>query len=146
MKKLLTILLITSLLTGCQKKLSAGEISKINGYWEIEKVIFANGSTKDYKINEMFDFFDIENNNGFRKKVTPQFDGTFLVNDASEKVTIKEVDGIYFLNYSTAFSKWKEELLMVSDKELITRNVSKDEYHYKRATPINLTGNGKEVQ
>lgn len=146
MKKAATIILISFLFIGCHKKIVAADLANLNGYWEIEKVIFPDGTKKEYTSNETFDYFDIKNNKGFRKKVTPQFDGTFLVTDAFENVTITQKGDKHFLNYSTSFSKWKEELLVVSDKELVTINDSKKEYHYKRAAPINLTGDGEKAQ
>jgi len=146
MKRILIILFAATLLSGCQKKISAEDLSKINGYWEIEKVIFPDGNHKEYTVNETFDYFNIEHQQGFRKKVTPQLDGTFLVNETSEAIQISKKDSKYFLNYRTPFAKWREELLTLSDSELVTLNASGKEYHYKRAAPINLTGNGKKAQ
>jgi len=146
MKKAFATLLISLLFVSCQKKIAASDIPKINGYWEIEKVIFPNGNTKDYKMNVTYDYFNITNNKGFRQKVSPQLDGTFLTSDDFEKVEIKEANGKYYLNYSTAFAKWKEELVSLSDAELVTLNDSKKEYHYKKAAPINIIPNGKKTQ
>lgn len=142
MKKVITIFFIL-LLIACNKKVNPSDITKINGYWEIEKVILPDGTEKKYTINETFDYFKVNNNKGFRKKVTPQLDGTFLVNDDSEKVEIKEVGGIYFINYSTSFSKWKEKILTIDDDKLVTINDAKNEYHYKKASSINILPNGK---
>src|SRR4051812_48394687 len=103
MKKILFIVFAAALSLSCQKRVSATDLSKINGYWEIEKVIFPDGNHKDYTINETFDYFKIQNNQGFRKKVTPQFNGTFLINETSETVVISQTDSKYFLNYRTPF-------------------------------------------
>ena len=130
----------------CNKKINASDISKINGYWEIEEVVFPDGNTKKYTINETYDFFKVKNNLGFRKKETPQLDGTFLVNDAFEKIAIIEKDNKFFINYSTPFSKWKEEIHSISDENLVLINDVKNEYHYKRAAPINILDNGKKTK
>ena len=146
MRKIALFLVISILAAGCQKEIKASDLAKINGYWEIEKVISSDGSKKEYTINDTFDYFELKNNSGFRKKVSPQLDGTFLVNDAYEMVKIQNQNGKYFLQYHTSFSKWKEELLVISDQELVTINDSKNEYHYKRAAPINILGNGQKTQ
>jgi hypothetical protein len=146
MKKVLLIVFISILSVSCTSKVTSSDIPKINGYWEIEKVIFSDKKQKEYSINETFDYFEVKDNKGFRKKVTPQLDGTFLVNDDFEKIAIKKLEGKYFIFYNTSFSKWKEELRFLSDTELILVNEAKNEYHYKKAAPINLMENGKETK
>jgi lipocalin-like protein len=146
MKKWCILSLLLLLSVSCQKQVEASAIQNINGYWEIEKVVFEDGSEKIYNSSETYDYFKIIANQGFRKKVTPQFDGSFLANDSQEDIVIREVNGKYYLNYSTSFAKWKEELVSISAGELVTINDAKNEYHYKRAFPINIISNGKKAQ
>ena len=40
MKHLFKVLLISLAFVGCKQKIQSTDISKINGYWEIEKVVF----------------------------------------------------------------------------------------------------------
>ncbi|NNL81966.1 MAG: hypothetical protein HKP28_01160, partial [Winogradskyella sp.] len=43
------------------------KLETINGYWEIEKVVFPNGETKEYKYNDLIDYISInESLKGFR--------------------------------------------------------------------------------
>ena len=86
------------------------------------------------------------NNKGIRKKVMPQLDGTFLVNDAYENVTVRFKDDKTYIDYSTPFTKWSEELITLKDDELVLLNAEKKEYHYKKTGPINLLGDGKKVK
>ena len=146
MKKTISIVLISLLFASCQKRVAASDIPKINGYWEIEKVIFPDGNKKEYTMNETYDYFEIKDNKGIRQKVSPQLDGTFLTSNDFENVEIKETNGKYYLNYATSFAKWKEELVSISDAELVTLNDSKKEYHYKKAAAINIIPNGKKTQ
>jgi hypothetical protein len=146
MKNTFSILFIAFLFVGCQQKIKPADISKINGYWEIEKVVFDAGKDKNYGMNESYDFFKIDNNKGIRKKVMPQLDGTFLVNDVYESVTVRFADDKVFLDYSTPYMKWSEELIALSAKELVLLNKEKIEYHYKKTTPINLLGDGKTAK
>lgn len=147
MKKVFGVLLIALLFMGCKQKITPADIAKINGYWEIEKVILEDGSEKKYGINESFDYFRIDKKNiGIRKKVMPQLDGTFLVNETFEDVKIRFADDQTFLDYSTPYMKWSEEILALTDKELVVLNAEKKEYHYKKAGPINLESYGKETK
>lgn len=146
MKNTITTIICSFLFFGCQQKIKPSDIVKINGYWEIEKVVSNEEKDKKYSYNETFDYFEIKNNKGFRKKVMPQLDGSFLVNDAYENVEVTFKDEKVYLNYTTSFSKWSEELKAISTDEMIVVNSEKKEYHYKKTAPINLTGNGKTAQ
>ena len=146
MKKTCSILLIAFLFVACQQKIKPEDVSKINGYWEVEKVVFDSIDDKDYSMNEVYDYFEIKNNKGIRKKVRPQLDGTFLVNDAFENVTVRFADEKVFLDYATPFMKWSEEVIALSAEELVLLNKDKIEYHYKKATAINVLGNGKTTK
>ena len=146
MKKTCSILLIAFLFVACQQKIKPEDVSKINGYWEVEKVVFDSIDDKDYSMNEVYDYFEIKNNKGIRKKVRPQLDGSFLVNDAFENVTVRFADEKVFLDYATPFMKWSEEVIALSAEELVLLNKDKMEYHYKKATAINVLGNGKTTK
>lgn len=147
MKNTFRILFLSFLFVACQQKIKPEDVSKINGYWEIEKVVFDQGKDKEYGINESYDYFQIDKNNkGFRKKVMPQLDGTFMVNDTYENVTVRFEDDKVYLDYSTSYAKWSEELIAISDKELVFKNAEKKEYHYKKAEPLNILGDGKKTK
>ena len=146
MKKIFGILFISLLFVACKQKIQLSDIAKINGYWEIEKVTFDKGEDKDYKMNESYDYFEIKDNKGIRKKVMPQLDGSFLVNDTFENVTVRFADDKVFLDYVTPYMKWSEELITLSAEELVLLNKEKIEYHYKKATAINLLYDGKTAK
>ncbi|QBN18443.1 lipocalin family protein [Flavobacterium nackdongense] len=147
MKNTVCILFLSLLFVSCQQKINPSAISKINGYWEIEKVVFEEGEDKNYTVNESYDYFEIDaNNNGFRKKVMPQLDGTFVVNDTQENLKIRFANDKVFFDYNTPYAKWSEELIAVSEEKLVFKNTEDKEYHYKKATPINILGDGKKTK
>ena len=147
MKKIVFILLVSSFFISCQQKIKQEDVLKINGYWEIEKVVFDQGKDKEYGINESYDYFQIEKNNtGFRKKVVPQLDGTFVVNNSQESVKVRFEDNKAFIDYATPYAKWSEELVAISNDELVLRNAEKKQYHYKKAVPINILDDGKKTK
>lgn len=144
MKKIILLVFVSIAFSSCSKQVTATDIPKLNGYWEIEKVVFPDGTKKEYTINETFDYFEIKGNKGIRNKVAPQLDGTFLVTGDYEKVAIEQSEGKYIILYTTFSSQWKETLETLTDKELVLINAAKNEYHYKRAAPINLLEDGKK--
>ena len=146
MKNTFMILVLSLLMVGCKQEIKSEDIAKLNGYWEIEKVVFEKGEEKDYGINETFDFFQIKNNKGFRKKVMPQFNGTFLTSDSFENVSVRFAGEKTFLDYNTDYAKWSEELISISDEELVVKNKENKEYHYKKAGPINLLQDGEKTK
>lgn len=147
MKKIVGFLIVSFLFVSCQQEIKSEDISKINGYWEIEKVVFEDGEDKNYKINQSYDYFEIgKNNSGFRKKVMPQLDGSFIVNDTQESVKIRFEKDKVFLDYVTSYAKWSEELIEITDDKMVFVNDEKKQYHYKKATSINILGDGKKTK
>lgn len=138
MKKATILILFTILLFSCKKQDVAGGYTNLNGYWEIEKVIMPDGSEKDYSVNPTIDFFEIKDSVGIRKKVMPQMDGSYRVNDLSEKLSVVQKNGKTVMSYSTEFAKWQEELVTLNEDELVVKNQHNIEYHYKKPEPFTV--------
>lgn len=139
MKKIYLLLYIAFAFTACKQQIKSEDIQKLNGYWEIERVDIPDADHKEYRINETFDYFEIKNDTGFRKKVRPQMNGTFIVNDTYEKVKVLyEADGV-FLENKTRFSTMKEELIEITDQSMTLKNNQNIEYQYKKTAAIDFT-------
>ena len=145
MKKIYALLFVF-IFSYCHQKIDQEDLSKLNGYWEIEKVILPDGTEKAYAINETFDYFQIQSDRGFRKKVKPQLNGRFLVDYQSEKVEICTEKDQVLLSYATPYAKWKETLITLTDDKLVLVNKAKIAYHYKKVTPIQLLNDGKKTK
>jgi hypothetical protein len=137
MKKI-TTLFLTLLLISCQSEVKKEDLGKLNGYWEIKQVTLADGETKDYKVNETIDFFEVKDNAGFRQKVMPQFDGTYKTNGIKESLKIFEVDNTYFIECKTDYGKWNEEIITIEDSTLVLKNKQNLVYTYKKFKPFSL--------
>lgn len=147
MKNLIKVILFSVLLVSCKQQIQSTDIPKINGYWEIEKVVFDEGEDKKYTANQNYDYFQIDKNNqGIRKKVAPQLDGTFLVDNSFEKVSVRFQNDKAYLDYATPYMKYTEEIIALTADELVVLNAQKKEYHYKKATAINILGDGKKTE
>lgn len=126
------------LVFSCTSKVTKEEISKLNGYWEIQQVKMATGETKDYKVNETIDYFEIKNNIGFRQKVMPQFNGKFLTNGIKENIKIKEDKNTFFIEYAVDANKWQEEIIEIADSTLVLKNKENIQYTYKKFKPFSF--------
>ena len=137
MKRILLLIVLVSVLS-CKQKITEADLSNLNGYWEIEKVELPDGDKKEYKVNETIDFFKIEANKGFRKKVMPQLDGTYLTNDIQEDVVVVLKDGDASLQYKTTYASWKEEIIELTKDKLVVKNQQEIEYYYKRPAKFSV--------
>lgn len=134
MKKL-TYIVILLLFISCKKN-PEQHIKHLNGYWEIISVTLPDGTKRNYKINQTIDFIFADSIKGYRKKVKPNFSGTFETSKNQEDFTLKIEDDSLNLYYTTPFSSWKETVLQATDSELTITNTSKVLYLYKRYKPI----------
>ena len=137
MKRILLLIVLVSALS-CKQKITEADLSNLNGYWEIEKVELPDGDKKEYKVNETIDFFKIEANKGFRKKVMPQLDGTYLTNDIQEDVVVVLKDGDASLQCKTTYASWKEEIIELTKDKLVVKNQQEIEYYYKRPAKFSV--------
>lgn len=138
MKKIFTCFLFGLIFVSCRQSITDKDLTKINGYWEIQNVNLPDGTNKDYKVNETIDYFKVKNNKGFRQKVMPQLDGKYLTNNIKETISISKEKENFYINYATNYSKWSEEIIEIRDSILVLKNDSNVEYHYKRQLPFTL--------
>ena len=125
------------LIFSCNKPIADGELNNLNGYWEISKVIMADGSYREYKINETVEHIQIGKTAGIRKKLKPRFDGTYAETGLIEEFAIVREDDRVLIKYSTEMDSWSEEIITLTKDELVVR-ASENEYHYRRPVPFNI--------
>lgn len=121
---------------GCSSGISKEDLPKLNGYWEIEQVVFSDGKTKEYKVNTTVDYIQLDDLEGFRKKVSPKFNGTYETSNDAEAFTISKKDGNFTIDYKTELSKWTEKLVVLDADTFSVVNEEGLRYDYKRFEPI----------
>lgn len=135
MKNYLYLVFLTTALISCTSKPKKEDIVMLNGYWEIEKVVFPDGNKKAYQVNEFIDYISLKNLKGIRQKIAPQLDGTFLRGALQDKIRVIDSAGGYFLKTNSKFTKWEEKVISVSEDELVLENETKITYYYKKFIP-----------
>ena len=125
------LLVCLTFLVSCTKQITKEDLQLINGYWEISTVTI-DGETRELPTSLKTDFFYIDNNlKGFRKKLTPRFDGKFQKNNDQESLSIIFVKEKPFIVYETKFNTWKEEIISISENQLQLLNNEGKLYTYK---------------
>lgn len=137
MKKRFVILLVLITLS-CSKNPET-YIKHLQGYWEIDEVMLPDGTKRDYNYNETIDFLNITDSlTGFRKKLKPNFDGSYSTSDDVETIILKIENDSLNIYYKTPYSEWKETILEATATKLIIQNKENLRYIYKRYEPLDL--------
>lgn len=114
-------------------------VTHIEGYWEIESVILENGNQKDYTFSNTIDYISLTDSlKGFRKKLSPNIDGTFKTSNSSESFVLKFENDNLNMYYKTPFDNWKETVRIATVEKLQVVNENGIIYNYKRYQPINI--------
>ncbi|MGI9550400.1 MAG: hypothetical protein ACR2MT_04305 [Aurantibacter sp.] len=139
------ILLFSSffLFFGCANAISEEDLEHLNGYWEIEKVIFPDGSSKEYSVNTSIDYISVESKKGYRKKVHPKLNGTYFTSDDADLFVVLPHENRFTIHYGskencTPMAQRSEELISLSENRFSVRNEEGITYQYKRFEPIDI--------
>ncbi|WP_299118116.1 hypothetical protein [uncultured Winogradskyella sp.] len=137
MRRYLVLFVFTVLMSCAQEPESI--LEHVNGYWEIDEVIFTDGNKKEYKYNDTIDYIRINDSlQGFRKKLKPGFNSKYVTSKDAEGITVKiESDSLNFY-YKTPYASWKETVLSADKNSLKVINDRETIYLYKRYQPIEL--------
>lgn len=121
-------------------KVSESDLIHLNGYWEIEEVIFPDGTTKSYDMNTTVDFIEFSNDslNGLRKKLQPNLVGSYQTSDHEEWIQLEFKDNKWMIIYTTQFETWEEELIQIKKDKFSVKNQEDKIYSYKRFEPFEL--------
>jgi hypothetical protein len=136
--KRLIILTFVIIFAGCKKNVET-YIAHLPGYWEIEKVLLADGTEREYSYNETIEYFSFSDSlTGLRKKLKPSLYGKFTSFNTSESFRIAIENDSLNIYYKTPFDTWKETILFANDEQLKIINSNKNVYLYKRYIPLKI--------
>lgn len=131
-------LFCTLLCISCVSKIDQEQLHLLNGYWEIKEVTFKDGTKKEYSVNTTVDYISLDSLKGFRKKMSPKFNGTFETSNDAEPILIRIANDSIFMNYTTDLNTWEEVLISLSEKSFSVKNDQGITYTYERFEPINI--------
>jgi len=124
------------LLISCKSEVST-YIPFVEGYWEIVNVSKDQKKVKDYKMSGSVDYFKVNADlSGYRKKVTPRFDGTFEISKHVSEFTLSIKDNHLWIIYTNNNATYSEEIVRANNSSLILSNSDGFIYTYKPYEPL----------
>lgn len=137
MQKHLYLLLLLTVITACKSSIQEGEISRLEGYWEITKVVFQDGTTKPYSVNTTVDYIGIDGFNGYIKKMKPGLNGRYQTSNKAAQFKLIQKDGLWEMHFE-GDQKSTLSLLELDSLEYAVKDQGQVRYYYKRYEPINI--------
>lgn len=137
MRKTYALILLITLSCSSKKQI---DLSNLEGYWEIYQVEKEGNIVKEYKISTSVDYFKIKKDStGYRKKVAPQLDGSFIVSNNVSNFKLKTTnDNSLHLIYSNKNFNADEVIKELSKSNLVIINSEGILYRYKRFEKLDL--------
>ena len=131
--KFISLIVLLYIIFSCNP---VNNINYLNGYWEINSVTFMGKELKDYPFSNTIDYFEIKDNQGFRKKVKPRIDGNFdiTMHQINFELILKEKNKI--IKYGKGIN-FKEKILVLDSLNLHLENEEGYIYRYKKFIPNN---------
>ena len=109
----------------------------LNGYWEISSVSIEGKEVKNYPFSGTVDYFILDGNNGYRKKVKPKIDGSFEITMHEIEFIIEMKKNDIYLIYGKG-KNFVESLVKLDSTKMILKNIDGFFYEYKRFFPNNF--------
>jgi len=124
------------LLSSCKSDVST-YIPFIEGYWEIVSVSKDQKKVKEFKMSGSIDYFKVNSDvSGYRKKVTPRFDGAFEMSQHESEFIISIRDNRLWIDYANNEVTYSEEIIRANSASLILSNSDGFIYTYKPYEPL----------
>ncbi len=123
-------------LMACSGGPSQEALAHLEGYWEIRRVEFPDGTEKEYTANTSVEYFSWDGKTGFRKKMQPTLEGTFLTSSDALPMQVVWRDKRLFLSFQGEETPWEEEVLNLEKDLLVTRHANGLKYEYSRYEPL----------
>jgi len=134
-KQLIAFLLIISL-NSCKSDVTT-YIPFIEGYWEIVSVTKDQKKVKEFKMSGSIDYFKVnEDLSGYRKKVTPRFDGAFEMSQHQSEFTLSIDESQLWIQYDNNAVSYREKIIRANESSLIISNSDGFIYTYKPYEPL----------
>jgi len=136
MKYLITILFI--ILISCTDKVTQQDLQLLNGYWDIDKVESIDKKITEYGANSTIDYYFLnDKNEGYRKKTTLDFSGTYKTNNVKDKISIEDKEGVFVIKTITSLDNWEDVIVNLTKEKLVLKNEKGILFHYNKHEKFN---------
>lgn len=116
---------------GCGNEIIPSDLNLLNGYWNIDYISHKNETFNPKGAAKLFDYYEVNDRKGVRKKVQPSLNNKFLVTEDLNYFKVIFDHKSCYLNFKTTWDQWKEKIVLLTEDELILEHQEK-RYHYKK--------------
>ena len=138
MQKQLYLFLLLTIITACKSTIKEDEISQLEGYWEITKVVFQDGTNKPYTVNTTIDYIDINGLKGYIKKMKPGLNGRYQTSNKAAQFKLLLKNEVWEMHFEGDLNSTLR-LLEIDSLEYAVKDQGQVRYYYKRYEPINIS-------
>ena len=138
MQKQLYLFLLLTIITACKSTIKEDEISQLEGYWEITKVVFQDGTTKPYTVNTTIDYIAIDGLKGYIKKMKPGLNGRYQTSNKAAQFKLLLKNEVWEMHFEGDLNSTLR-LLEIDSLEYAVKDQGQVRYYYKRYEPINIS-------
>jgi len=124
------------ILISCSGKVN---LQDLNGYWDVVKVESTEKKVTQFGANTTIDYYFLgKDNTGYRKKMMPDFSGTYKSNNIKDKISITEKGGNFTIFTETTLNNWEDTILELTSEKLVLRNEIGTLFYYKKHQKFNF--------
>jgi hypothetical protein len=126
------------ILISCSNKVTQQNLHNLNGYWDIDKVESVDKIVTEYGANSTIDYYFVnDENQGFRKKTTLDFSGTYKTNNIKDKIVIEDKNGTFIIKTTTPLDNWEDVIINLTPEKLVLKNEKGILFHYNKHEKFN---------
>ena len=130
--------IIFFILISCTDKVTQQDLQQLNGYWDIDKVESVDKKTTKYGANSTIDFYFVnDQNEGYRKKTTLDFSGTYKTNNIKDKIVIEAKNGAFIIKTTTSLDNWEDIIVSLTKEKLVLKNEKGVLFYYNKHEKFN---------
>ncbi len=126
------------ILISCSDKVTQQDLHNLNGYWDIDKVESVDKKVTEYGANSTIDYYFVnDKNEGYRKKTTLDFSGTYKTNNIKDKIVIEDKNGTFIIKTSTSLDNWEDVIINLTPEKLVLKNEKGILFYYNKHEKFN---------
>tara|TARA_B100000524_G_scaffold344631_1_gene242134 strand:+ start:1373 stop:1795 length:423 start_codon:yes stop_codon:yes gene_type:complete len=131
---LIILLFLSLVFSSCNE--TGTNLNYLSGYWKINSVSMDGKELKNFPFSNTIDYFILNENSGFRKKVKPRIDGNFDITLHQIQFEIDKNEDKIYLVYGKG-KNFIESIMKVDSTNLHIKSSDGLLYEYKRFYPKN---------
>lgn len=126
------------ILISCTDKVTQQDLQQLNGYWDIDKVESADKEVTEYRANSTIDYYFLnDKNEGYRKKTTLDFSGTYKTNNIKDRIIIEDKNGTFIIKTTTSLDHWEDIIVSLTSEKLVLKSKNGILFYYNKHEKFN---------